>query len=205
MASKRSRRRRPQASRSMKPTVLIVCQGNKNVTETEYFKQLKRHYRMGSIHIIGESDSSPEKIVSATNWVRQNDKNAPFARVFYVVDVDDSSEAQFNQGFKKARQASTGETACSFVVSNEAFDAWLLAHFEDLRGRAISRRSVLEKLKRLGVLWGTKGKNIDPKFPVAEHEKARKNIEVMEFNQVGKSTASAVPHLLDELFGLLGR
>ncbi|QPK80075.1 RloB domain-containing protein [Corynebacterium lizhenjunii] len=173
------------------------------MTESEYFKQLKRHHRMGSLQIISESDSSPEKIVPATSRVRQHDKNAPFARVFYVVDVDDSTRTQFDQGFQQARQASTRNTACSFVVSNESFDAWLLAYFEDIRGRTIPRDSVSEKLKNLGMLSGTSGKNIDPKFPFSKHDDARKSIDIIEFNQVGESTASAVPNLLDELFVLL--
>lgn len=186
----------------MKPTVLVIVQGRNNVTETEYFKKLKNHYRLSSLTIKGESDCSPEKIVKATERLRDRDRNAPFDKVFFVVDVDDSTPDQFAQGFKAARNATNRETSCNFIVSNEAFDAWLLAHFENLCGRSLSRETVASKLRKDGILFGTSGKNVKEDFPVHQHVEARKNIGELEMDAVGRASATAIPVLIDELLKL---
>lgn len=95
------------------------------------FNLLKRRLRLSSLTIKVESQS-PENLIDPTKTTISRDKDAPFSAIYYVVDVDDTSDEQFRQAFKAAKKATDRKTEYHFVVSHESFEAWLLAYFEDI-------------------------------------------------------------------------
>ena len=131
-------RGRPGTRSTSKPILLIV-QGE--CTEKDYFKLLRSRLRLQSLTIITESQS-PEKLIEQTQTTISREDDAPFSAIYYVVDVDDTSDEQFCQAFKAAKDATNRKTEYHFVVSHESFEAWLLAHFEDIRNKNISRTTM---------------------------------------------------------------
>ena len=131
-------RGRPGTRSTSKPILLIV-QGE--CTEKDYFNLLKRRLRLSSLTIKVESQS-PENLIDRTKTTISRDKEAPFSAIYYVVDVDETSDEQFRQAFKAAKKATNRKTEYHFVVSHESFEAWLLAHFEDIRNKNISRTTM---------------------------------------------------------------
>ena len=134
-----SRRRRGPGTRTTSEPILLFVQGE--CTEKDYFALLKRRLRLSSLTIKTESQS-PENLIKQTKTTISRDKNAPFSAIYYVVDVDETSDKQFNQAFKAAKDATNRKTEYHFVVSHECFEAWLLAHFEDIRNKNIPRTTM---------------------------------------------------------------
>ena len=141
----------------MSEPILLFVQGE--CTEKDYFKLLKRRLRLSSLTIKTESQS-PENLIDRTKTTINRDKDAPFSAVYYVVDVDETSDKQFNQAFKAAKDATNRKTEYHFVVSHESFEAWLLAHFEDIRNKNISRTTMGKRLQGRKMLNGSSEKNV---------------------------------------------
>lgn len=131
-------RGRPGMRSTSKPILLFV-QGE--CTEKGYFELLKDRLKLQSLTIRVESQS-PENLIDRTKTTISRDKDAPFSAIYYVVDVDETSDEQFRQAFKAAKKATNRKTEYHFVVSHESFEAWLLAHFEDIRNKNISRTTM---------------------------------------------------------------
>ena len=110
------------------------------------FNLLKRRLRLSSLTIKVESQS-PENLIDPTKTTISRDKDAPFSAIYYVVDVDDTSDEQFRQAFKAAKKATDRKTEYHFVVSHESFEAWLLAYFEDIRNKNIPRTTMGKNLQ----------------------------------------------------------
>jgi hypothetical protein len=72
-------------------------------TEKDYFNLLKRRLRLSSLTIKVESQS-PENLIDRTKTTISRDKDAPFSAIYYVVDVDETSDEQFRQAFKAAKR-----------------------------------------------------------------------------------------------------
>lgn len=132
-----SRRRRGPGTRTISEPILLFVQGK--CTEKDYFKLLRSRLRLPSLTIITESQS-PERFIEQTQTTISRENDAPFSAIYYV--VDDTSDEQFHQAFKAAKKATNRETEYHFVVSHESFEAWLLAHFEDIRNKNISRTTM---------------------------------------------------------------
>ena len=192
-----SRRRRGPGTRPISEPILLFVQGE--CTEKDYFKLLKRCLRLQSLTIKVESQS-PENLIKQTQTTISRHKDAPFSAIYYVVDVDDTSDEQFRQAFKAAKDATNRKTEYHFVVSHESFEAWLLAHFEDIRNKNIPRKTMGEKLQggeRLN------GKRVSHKFPVEDYEQAVERVTHCAFDEVNRETTStAMPHLITELIKL---
>ena len=193
-----SRRRRGPGTRPISEPILLFVQGE--CTEKDYFKLLKRCLRLQSLTIITESQS-PENLIKQTKTTISRENDAPFSAIYYVVDVDETSDEQFHQAFKAAKNATNCcETEYHFVVSHESFEAWLLAHFEDIRNKNIPRKTMGEKLQggeRLN------GKRVSDKFPVEDYEQAVEQVTHCAFDEVNRETTStAMPHLITELIKL---
>ena len=124
-------RGRPGMRSTSKPILLFV-QGE--CTEKDYFKLLRSRLRLPSLTIITESQS-PERLIEQTQTTISRENDAPFSAIYYVVDVDETSDEQFRQAFKAAKNATDRKTEYHFVVSHESFEAWLLAYFEDIRNK----------------------------------------------------------------------
>ena len=110
------------------------------------FNLLKRRLRLSSLTIKVESQS-PENLIDPTKTTISRDKDAPFSAIYYVVDVDDTSDEQFRQALKAAKKATDRKTEYHFVVSYESFEAWLLAYFEDTRNKNIPRTTMGKNLQ----------------------------------------------------------
>ena len=195
-----SRRRRGPGTRPMSEPILLFVQGE--CTQKDYFKLLKRRLRLSSLTIKTESQS-PENLIDRTKTTINRDKDAPFSAVYYVVDVDETSDKQFNQAFKAAKDATNRKTEYHFVVSHESFEAWLLAHFEDIRNKNISRTTMGKRLQGRKMLNGSSEKNVSDDFPVEDYKQAVGRVTHCAFDEVNRETTStAMPHLITELIKL---
>ena len=196
-----SRRRKGPGTRTTSEPILLFVQGK--CTEKDYFTLLKRCLRLQSLTIKVESQS-PENLIKQTQTTISRDKDAPFSAIYYVVDVDDTSVGQFHQAFKAAKDATNCcETEYHFVVSHESFEAWLLAHFEDIRNKNISRTTMGKKLQDREMLNGPSGKKVSNNFPVEDYEQAMERVTHCAFDEVNRETTStAMPHLITELIKL---
>ena len=139
-----SRRRKGPGTRTTSEPILLFVQGK--CTEKDYFTLLKRCLRLQSLTIKVESQS-PENLIKQTETTISRDKDAPFSAIYYVVDVDDTSDEQFRQALKAAKKATDRKTEYHFVVSHESFEAWLLAYFEDIRNKNIPRTTMGKNLQ----------------------------------------------------------
>ena len=190
-------RGRPGTHSTSEPILLFV-QGE--CTEKDYFKLLKRRLRLQSLTIRTESQS-PENLIKQTKTTISRENDAPFSAIYYVVDVDDTSVGQFHQAFKAAKDATNCcETEYHFVVSHESFEAWLLAHFEDIRNKNIPRKTMGKKLQGREML---NGKRVSNNFPVEDYKQAVGRVTHCAFDEVNRETTStAMPHLITELIKL---
>ena len=196
----KSPRRGSPGTRTMSEPILLFVQGE--CTEKDYFALLKRRLRLSSLTIKVESQS-PENLIKQTKTTISRDKDAPFSAVYYVVDVDDTSDEQFRQAFKTAKDATNRKTEYHFVVSHESFEAWLLAHFEDIRNKNISRTTMGKRLQGRKMLNGSSEKNVSNNFPVEDYEQAIGQVTHCAFDEVNRETTStAMPHLITELIKL---
>lgn len=196
-----SRRRKGPGTRTTSEPILLFVQGK--CTEKDYFTLLKRCLRLQSLTIKVESQS-PENLIKQTQTTISRDKDAPFSAIYYVVDVDDTSVGQFHQAFKAAKDATNCcETEYHFVVSHESFEAWLLAHFEDIRNKNIPRTTMGKNLQGRKMLNGSNNKNVSDDFPVEDYEQAVGQVTHCAFDEVNRETTStAMPHLITELIKL---
>lgn len=137
-ASKRSEPNLERAAPQMveKPTILIVCEG-KN-TEPSYFKQ----FRLSSATIkpIGEGYNT----VSLVNRAFQLSQEKNYNQVWCVFDKDDFPVVDFNNAIAIAQSHNFG-----VAYSNQAFEYWLLLHFDDHQGAAMHRSNYNHKLNEL--------------------------------------------------------
>ncbi|WP_342661856.1 RloB family protein [Corynebacterium ulceribovis] len=193
----RGNRRRGQArARQEKSPVLLVVQGK--VTETEYFQRLRETYRIRHLSVVSQPHP-PNKIVDKAKNQILRDKNAPFSAAFFVVDVDDYPRTQFHQGFRDAQTLAAQKQQAAFVVSNECFEVWLLAHYEDIRDRSVPRGTLTQKLVRFQAVDTVRNKHLSDSFPIREHQKAASSCDHLAFNKMGSSSKTAIPKLIDFL------
>lgn len=192
-----SRRRRGSGTRTISKPILLFVQGE--CTEKDYFKLLRSRLRLPSLTIITESQS-PERLIEQTQTTISRENDAPFSAIYYVVDVDETSDEQFRQAFKAAKNATDRKTEYHFVVSHESFETWLLAHFKDIRNKNIPRKTMGGTLSELGML---NGKRVSNNFPMEDYEQAVGRVTHCAFDEVNRETTStAMPHLITELIKL---
>ena len=117
-----SRRRRGPGTRPISEPILLFVQGE--CTEKDYFKLLKRCLRLQSLTIITESQS-PENLIKQTKTTISRENDAPFSAIYYVVDVDETSDEQFRQAFKAAKKATDRKNRIPLCGS-------LFSHWENL-------------------------------------------------------------------------
>ncbi|MDO4761664.1 MAG: RloB domain-containing protein [Corynebacterium sp.] len=178
---------------------MLVVQGE--LTERVYFERLKEILHLSNVSIKAVPHS-PELIVSRSKQSINRDKNSPFTYVFYVIDVDESSDDQINRAVSEAKESKTKHTQHYVVVSYESFDSWLFAHHRRLCGVHFPRSHIQKELKKLGFIVGKK--NICADFPIAEFAQACANSDHLELNphftsRGERTCASAMPALIDKL------
>jgi hypothetical protein len=151
--------------------ILIVCEG-KN-TEKSYFEQFRRVLRYSNITIevipaptgIKPRGTDPKTIVAKAKKIQvsEKQKGTPFTKVWCVFDHDPlpsnpKKSVNFNNYIKKAESLGFG-----VAYSNQAFEYWLLLHFENHLG-SLHRSSYYDKingyLNLLGLVYDKDSKLI---------------------------------------------
>lgn len=148
-AQKASRQPQPLPGRAA-PTrperarLLLVCQGGE--TEPSYFEQFR--LTSATVHTVPYAQD-PRSLVEAALALRQEAAEADEAYdyVWCIFDKDDSPADQFNGAVERGRAQGLG-----IAYSNQAFEYWLLLHFEAHQGGSLHREHCRAKL--LGYLPG---------------------------------------------------
>ncbi len=119
-----------------KPTILIVCEGGN--TEPSYFRQ----FRLSTAVI--KSVGTGYNTVSLVTRAIQLATGHTYDQVWCVFDKDDFSANDFNNAIAMAEAQGFG-----VAYSNQAFEYWLILHFDDHQGGSMHRSSYGRKLNRL--------------------------------------------------------
>jgi hypothetical protein len=138
---KSKRRNEPVIERSEpvlqeKPTILIVCEGEN--TEPSYFSQ----FRLSSATIkpIGEGYNT----ISLVNRASELAKEKDYEQVWCVFDKDDFNNNDFNNAIVTAEAQNFG-----VAYSNQAFEYWIILHFDDHQGGGMHRKEYNKKINNL--------------------------------------------------------
>ena len=123
---------------AVKPSILIVCEGTK--TEPQYFESFK--VKSSTIYVRGTGKNTLSVVEEAE---KINEKDGPYDQVWCVFDRDSFEPNKFNSAIKAAKHRSF-----RVAYSNEAFEIWLILHFDYYQTG--SNRSDYKRLlsKRLG-------------------------------------------------------
>jgi hypothetical protein len=139
-----------------KPTILIVCEGEN--TEPSYFNQFK--LSSATVKPIGEGYNTISLVNRAIHLA--NEKS--YDQVWCVFDKDDFSESDFNNAILIAKANNFG-----LAYSNQAFEYWLILHFNDHQGGGMHRDDYDDRINKLIKPFkvsydGKKSKIIDEDF-----------------------------------------
>jgi hypothetical protein len=137
--------------RKERQRILIVCEGEN--TEPSYFRQ----FRLSSAEIMSLGiGASTLQVVNRANNERQKRK---YDQVWVVFDKDDFPAKDFNAAIELAEKLGFG-----VAYSNQAFEYWLILHFEDHQGNGLHRDFYNEKLnfylQKLKIKYDGKGTKI---------------------------------------------
>ena len=127
---------RPKPSLAIKPTILIVCEGRN--TEPSYFRQFR--LSSATIKAIGEGYNT----TSLVNRAIQIANSESYDQVWCVFDKDDFNDIDFNNAIEIADANNFG-----VAYSNQAFEYWLILHFDDHQGGGMHRKDYDDKLNML--------------------------------------------------------
>lgn len=127
---------RPEPSLIEKPTILIVCEGEN--TEPSYFKQFR--LTSATINPIGEGYNT----VSLVERADRIASHGTYDRVWCVFDKDDFSNVYFNNAISMAEANGFG-----VAYSNQAFEYWIILHFDDHQGGGMHRDDYGAKINEL--------------------------------------------------------
>ncbi|HKY40151.1 MAG TPA: RloB family protein [Polyangiaceae bacterium] len=140
------KRRGPR--RDPKFRILLVCEGA--VTEREYFKGVRHHFRNQRVHVeVPEHPGVPLTVVETAQRLaeaalqdakQQRDDNLKFDSVWAVFDMD--AHPHLPEAQKLA--ATNG---IEVALSNPCFELWALLHIEEQRAH-IERHAVASRLRR---------------------------------------------------------
>lgn len=120
-------------TRSQLPTILIVCDGQN--TEPSYFNQ----FRLASARVIavGEGNNTTSTVQQAIQLSRQQ----AYDQVWCVFDRDSFPANNFNSAITRAEAH-----GLHVAYSNQAFEYWLLLHFENHDGHPMPRTDYMARL-----------------------------------------------------------
>lgn len=144
--NKRQRREEPKlnrrrASRIALPIILIVCEG-KN-TEPSYFNQFK----LKSVEVEPKGDGYSH--LSLVMWAQKLAKNRVYEEVWCVFDADPKPDnPNWAHNFNNAIWAAK-KIGYEVGYSHQAFEYWLLLHFDDHQGGSMCRSDYNTRLNQL--------------------------------------------------------
>jgi hypothetical protein len=132
---------RAEAKILEKPTILIVCEGEN--TEPSYFRQFK--LSSATIKPIGEGYNT----ISLVKRAVQLSKEKSYDQVWCVFDADPKPDnpnqaKNFNDAVTLAEKKGFG-----VAYSNQAFEYWLILHFDDHQGGGMNRNDYNNKINQL--------------------------------------------------------
>jgi hypothetical protein len=127
---------RPEPTKSIKPSILIVCEGEN--TEPSYFRQFK--LSSATIKPIGTGFNTVSLVEKAIEL--SNEKT--YDQVWCVFDRDDFNESDFNTAIQLAEKKNI-----KVAYSNKAFEYWLILHLDDHQGGAMDRENYNKKINDL--------------------------------------------------------
>ena len=190
--------RRTNSLRLVKQNFLIVCEGE--VTEPEHFNSFR--LTSANVKAIGKGMNTISLVKEAIA-VRDIEKrrNRNHDQCWVVFDKDDFSDSDFNAAIQMAQT-----NGFHVAYSNQAFEYWLLLHFNPYQG-FIHRSRYGEMLSHLlGFRYGkTKGDSmkvfdvIYPKTRIAIGN-AQKVLESFDGTNPAKEESSTTVHNLIEQF-----
>lgn len=144
-----------------KPMILIVCEGQN--TEPSYFNQFR--LSSATIKSVGEGYNT----VSLVSRAMRLAEEAEYDQVWCVFDADPkpgnpTQAPNFNTAISLAESKGYG-----VAYSNQAFEYWLILHFDDHQGGAMERKDYDDKINKLigkyGVNYdGEKSKIVSEQF-----------------------------------------
>lgn len=118
------------------PSILIVCEGRN--TEPSYFNQFR--LSSATVKSVGEGYNTK----SLVNRAIKLSKEKNYDQVWCVFDKDDFDENDFNTAIQLAQQ-----NGFEIAYSNQAFEYWLIIHFDDHQGGGMHRNSYNKKINEL--------------------------------------------------------
>lgn len=126
---------RQKGNLALRKTVLIYCEGE---TERIYFEQMKllKRSKMVSVKIKNVKRSA----IKLAQHAYRDSSYQPFDDVWIVFDKDDLTEKQLDEV-----NAFCEEKDIKIAYTNEAFELWLLLHFEPVEVSEPYPRAVLNK------------------------------------------------------------
>ena len=127
---------RPEPKLAEKPTILIVCEGEN--TEPSYFKQFR--LSSATIKSVGEGYNT----ISLVNRAIQIASQGSYEQVWCVFDKDDFPDVDFNNAISIAEANNFG-----VAYSNQAFEYWIILHFDDHQGGGMGRDDYNTKINKL--------------------------------------------------------
>ena len=136
---------REKPSLTEKPTILIVCEGEN--TEPSYFRQFK--LSTATIKPLGEGYNTLSLVKRAIHLSKQT----KYQQVWCVFDADPKPDnpkqlQNFNSAIQLARKSGFG-----IAYSNQAFEYWIILHFDDHQGGAMERSDYNKKINKLLKPW----------------------------------------------------
>ncbi len=200
--------KRNKPDRTEKPKILIVCEGAN--TEPDYF----RHFKLSTatVKVVGTGRNTVSLVNYAKELQDKQGKNDKYEQVWCVFDKDDFQN--FNDAIQKAK-----DLGFQTAWSNQAFEYWLLLHFEDHQGGAMDRRDYYDKingyLKPFGVIYDRNSKGISERFfdilqakspkegksrQDLAIERAKRNLSFHRENTPADSESTTLVYLLVEKF-----
>lgn len=209
-ALKGKRREAPDLKRSApvkeeKPTILIVCEGEN--TEPSYFRQFRLSNAI--VKPIGEGYNT----LSLVKRARELADEKPYDQVWCVFDKDGFDD--FNEAINTAKAK-----GYRVAYSNQAFEYWIILHFDDHQGGGMHRKDYDKKINDLlrpfGIEYDGKGsKEITPEIfallggPDARTKKSRQLLAIQRAktnhnrfdhkNPASQESSTTVFELVEEL------
>ncbi len=131
-----------QPTRVEKQRILIVCEGVN--TEPSYFRQ----FRLTSADIL--SLGAGCDTLRIVERAREEQQKSKYDQVWVVFDKDDFPANNFNNAISMAENFGFG-----VAYSNQAFEYWLILHFEDHQGGGMHRDDYCKTLNKYLKEFGT--------------------------------------------------
>lgn len=127
---------REEPKLDVRPTILIVCEGEN--TEPTYFRQFR--LSSATIKAVGEGFNT----ISLMNRAIQLANQKKYEQVWCVFDKDDFSNDDFNSAIILA-----DKNNFMTAYSNQAFEYWIILHFDDHQGGGMHRNQYDKKINSL--------------------------------------------------------